>query len=224
MKHLSKAIASFLLPPSLLLNPMESASAADAAVDIFQWQERIFSGTTRYRGVTLNDERVLSAESNNSASALYQTHSVNLSTTPHLHWRWRIENTLGPSINEQSQEGDDFSARIYVVRNGGFAFWRSKSINYVWSNSQAIGTRWNNPFAGENIQMLAVDSGDQRAGQWQYHVRDIRADWLEVFGEDISSIDGLAIMTDTDNTGLSTRAWYADIYFSSSPNPMRTAD
>jgi len=224
MKHLSKAIASFLLLSSLLFQPIDNASAADAAVDIFQWQERIFSGVTRYRGVMVDDQRVLRAESDNSASALYQTFRANLSTTPYLHWRWRIENTLGPDIIEQSREGDDFTARLYVVRNGGLAFWRTQSINYVWSNSQAVGTRWNNPYAGANIQMIAVDSGDKHAGQWQYHVRDIRADWLEAFGEDISSIDGLAIMTDTDNTGLSSRAWYAEIYFSSNPDPMPTDD
>lgn len=186
-------------------------------VDMMRWQERIFKDSTTYRSVVLAGERVLRAESENSASALYQSRHIDLQQTPYLHWRWMIEKSLGDAIDEHTKAGDDYPARIYVIRNGGLAFWRTKAINYVWSSGRPADTRWDNPFAGPNVQMWALDSGDQNAGEWQEHIRNIRDDWFEAFGEDINTLDGLALMTDTDNTRRSLRAWYADIVFSSNP-------
>lgn len=216
MKHPAKAIVL----TSLILTGLPAA-ATDAApgerrIDMLRWQERIFKDSTTYRSVLLNDERVLRAEADDSASALYQTLNIDLNETPYLHWRWRIERTFGSEIDERSRDGDDYAARVYLIRSGGLAFWRTKAINYVWSSGNPAETHWDNPYAGSNVQMWAVNSGDDEAGEWHDHTRDIRADWLEAFGEEIDSLDGLAIMTDTDNTGGMMRAWYADIRFSAS--------
>jgi len=191
--------------------------AATVPIDMMRWEERIFKGSTRYRSVMLEDEKVLRAEARGSASALYQEHRIDLQQTPYLHWRWLIDETLEGSVNEQTKAGDDYVARLYVIQSGGLAFWRSKALNYVWTTGQAEGSRWNNAFGGGNVKMWSLNSGDEQAGLWQSHTRDIRADWLEVFGEDIDYIDGIAVMTDTDNTGQLATAWYADIVFSSEP-------
>lgn len=225
MKKLTKAI---ILSSTLTLIQAPGALSAAAAesegdpaysraVDMMRWQERIFKNSTTYRSVMLDGERVLRGEADGSASALYQNHDINLRRTPYIHWRWRIDNTLDLDLNEREKEGDDYVARLYVVRNGGLAFWRTKAIIYVWSNNQPVGTTWENPYAGPEVRMWAVDSGSEHVGQWREHVRDIRADWLTAFGEEIDSLDGLALMTDTDNSGLFARAWYADIRFSSQP-------
>lgn len=217
MKHPAKAIAL----TALILTGLPAAATdplpVERRIDMLRWQERIFKNSTTYRSVMLNQERVLRAEADGTASALYQTIKVNLNETPYLHWRWRIERTFGPDIDERSQQGDDYAARVYLIRNGGLAFWRTKAINYVWSSGNPAGTHWDNPYAGGNVQMWAMNSGDDEAGDWHSHTRDIRADWREAFGEDIDSLDGLAVMTDSDNTGMMVRAWYADIRFSASP-------
>jgi hypothetical protein len=62
--------------------------------------------------------------------------------------------------------------------------------------------------------MLAVDSGDAGAGAWVSHKRNVREDLRAAFGEDVTRIDGVALMTDGDNGGRRARAWYGDIYFS----------
>src|SRR5690606_4765610 len=225
MKKLTKAI---ILSGALTLIQAPVAISAEAAepigdpaysraVNMMRWQERIFKNSTTYRSVILGGERVLRGEAEGSASALYQNHDINLRRTPYIHWRWRIDNTLDLELNEREKDGDDYVARLYVVRNGGLAFWRTKAIIYVWSNNQPVGTTWENPYAGPEVRMWAVDSGGDHVGQWREHVRDIRADWLKAFGEEIDSLDSLALMTDTDNSGLFARAWYADIRFSSQP-------
>ncbi|MES3008673.1 MAG: DUF3047 domain-containing protein [Pseudomonadota bacterium] len=218
MKPYVKAIA---LSAAVMAVPAP-AFATDAEpmvrpVDMMRWQERIFRNSTVYRSVVLDGERVLRGEADDSASALYQTQRINLTETPYLHWRWRVERTLGSEIDERSKNGDDYAARVYVIRDGGLTFWRPKSISYVWSSNIPAGTHWANPYGGENVHMWALDSGNAKAGEWSSHVRDIRADWLEAFGEDIRSLDGLAVMVDTDNSGLTSRSWFADILFSSKP-------
>lgn len=181
------------------------------------WETRSFQGMTQYSAVTVGGERVLQAIATDSASALYTAQPVELARTPYLHWRWRVERAPRSEEDERSKAGDDYQARVYVVRRDGWAFWRTKAINYVWSSSQPSGSRWPNPFAGEAVQMWALDSGMAAAGQWQEHVRDIRADWYAAFGERIDNLDGLALMTDTDNAGGTARSWYADIHFSATP-------
>lgn len=192
---------------------------ADFAQGPGAWQEREFNGRTEYRLVTLGGEQVLEARADGTASAKYRELEIDLDETPYLHWRWRIESTLGPEIDELSKSGDDYPARIYVVRRGGLAFWRTRALNYVWSSAQPEGARWPNAYAGESVQIVAVNSGDQQAGEWVSHSRDLRADWREAFGEEIDSLDGIALMTDTDDTGGTARAWYGEIRLSGSPEP-----
>jgi len=177
------------------------------------WEERSFVGNTDYRVVRTDGQAAVRAEADGTASALYRRTEIDLAETPFLHWRWRVQGTYGNSIDETAKTGDDYPARIYVVRRGGLAFWRTRALNYVWSSAQPVGSRWPNAYAGDNVQMLAVNAGAAKAGEWVGHVRDVRADWREAFGEEIDSLDGIAIMTDADDAGGSMTAWYADIRF-----------
>jgi hypothetical protein len=189
----------------------------DFARGLDAWRQRSFKGETVYQVVELDGEMVLEAHAEGTASALYRSMSIDLNKTPYLHWRWRIEKTFGDEIDERTRSGDDYPARIYVVRRGGLAFWRTWAVNYVWSSGQPAGERWPNAYAGDNVQMWALDSGGARAGEWVSHVRDVRADFKAALGMDIDKLDGIALMSDADDTGGSARAWYGEIRFSDSP-------
>jgi hypothetical protein len=56
-----------------------------------------------------------------------------------------------------------------------------------------------------------VESGPQNIMQWRDYERDIRADYLRVFGEPPGALVGVAIMTDSDNTRSSAQAWYGPL-------------
>lgn len=213
MMRYPKAIVWSLAFLPLGLAVLSIAQEASSRIAMLQWESRSFAGMTDYRAVSLSGDTVLQANAQGSASALYLAERIDLNTTPYLKWRWRTQGIAGAPLDELSKAGDDYAARVYVVRRGGLAFWRTKAINYVWSGTQAVQTRWPNPFAGENVQMWALDSGTDGANQWQEHIRDIRADWREAFGEEITSLDGLALMTDTDNSGRSVRSWYDNLRF-----------
>jgi hypothetical protein len=177
------------------------------------WQTKAFKGRTDYRLVGLEGRTVLKAVSEAQASGLYRKLSVDLNRTPFLNWSWRIDKSLG-ALNEKAKGGDDYPARVYVVVSGGVAFWRTRSVNYVWASSMPQGQRWPNAYAGEAVQMLALRSGDRDAGIWMQEKRNVREDLKNFFGEVIDRIDAVALMSDTDNSGCRAVAYYGDIYFS----------
>jgi len=182
-----------------------------SAGDLDGWEEKVFSGQTDYRLVENSGKKVLQAKSHATASGQFKRVRIDLGRTPVLHWSWRVENTL-KGVNERNKSGDDYPARIYVVFSGGLFFWRTRAINYVWSNNQPIGTTWKNAFTS-NAKMVAVESGDSRVGEWVEEKRDIMADYRRLFGKNAGAVDAVAIMTDTDNSGQQATAWYGDIWF-----------
>ena len=84
------------------------------------------------------------------------------------------------------------------------------TLMYVWSNQLPVGTVVNNKRT-DRIRKLVIQSGPQGVGQWLDYERDIRADYQQVFGEPPGSLKAVAIMTDTDNTASTVRAWYGPI-------------
>lgn len=175
------------------------------------WEERSFSGNSQYEIVNLEGSRVLKGSTDSAASILYKNETIDLSQTPIISWSWKIDG-IYENIDEQTRQGDDFPARLYVVIKTGLLPWDTLAINYVWSSNQAFGTSWANPFT-EKSKMLAVQSGPLNVGKWVYQSRNIVADFRELFGEDVEEIDGYAVMIDGDNAKKQGTAWFAEINF-----------
>jgi hypothetical protein len=60
--------------------------------------------------------------------------------------------------------------------------------------------------------MVAVESGNAKAGTWVTEERNVYEDYRALFGEDPPPIGAVALMTDTDNTGGEAEALYGDIF------------
>lgn len=174
------------------------------------WKEKVFAGRTVYTPVP--EEGLLMADSRGTASGLFHEETIDLRRTPWLNWSWKVANVL-EGVNEREKSGDDYPARIYVVAKGGIAFWKTRALSYAWSSTEAQGSMWPNAFTS-NAYMVAVQGGGARLGELVTEKRNIREDWKLAFGEDIAEIDAVAIMTDTDNSGQSARAWYGQPWFS----------
>lgn len=186
------------------------------------WQSKSFVGKTHYEIVELDGRRVLKAYSNKSASGLAKELKIDLKKTPYLNWSWRIENSLR-GLDEQTKPGDDYAARIYVVKSGGWKIWQTKALNYVWSSNQQTDRHWDNAFAGNKAKMLAVRGQQDAIKNWVSEKRNVYQDLIDLFGDKGSNkenedayrfIDAVAIMTDTDNSQYKATAYYGDIYFS----------
>lgn len=111
-----------------------------------------------------------------------------------------------------SRKGDDYAARIYVVFPGSH-FWQMRAINYIWANRLPKGESVSSSYAADS-KMVAVESGNGKAGKWVTEERDLLADYRLLFGDNPREAEAIAIMTDTDNTGGSAEAWYGDISLS----------
>lgn len=182
-----------------------------SAGDLSGWEEKSFVDSTHYKIIDTQQGKALHASTQNSASGLFKTITVDLTRTPYLHWSWRVDKTFSGN-DERSKAGDDYPARVYVVVDGGMFFWRTRAVNYVWSSNQPAETRWPNAFTG-NAMMIAVRAGNADTGHWVTERRNVRTDLKRLFGEDITHIDAVAVMTDSDNTGQGASATYGDIYF-----------
>lgn len=177
------------------------------------WQPQRFrdKAPTRYTLVDDAGTRVLRADCRDSASGLIRRERIDLRRTPVLRWRWRAQ-TLPPG-DERAKSGDDFALRVYAVRDGGWALWRTRSLVYVWSNGSGVGGHWPSPYTA-HARLVALRRGTERLGEWIEEARDVRADFSAFFGVGDEAIDGVALMTDCDDTGGAVTAWYGDIRWS----------
>ncbi|NMT62697.1 DUF3047 domain-containing protein [Marinobacter orientalis] len=183
---------------------------------------------SRYQLVDDNGEQVVRATTDNSASGLIARVSVEPGDSLVLRWRWKVSNVFEQG-DARKKDGDDYPARIYVAfefepEEAGF-FERAKrkavevvfgeelpgnALNYIWANRLPVGEIVANPFT-DTTMMVAVNSGEENSGEWVTVERDIVADYRQAFGRKPPKLAGVAIMSDSDNTGESATAWYGDI-------------
>ncbi len=81
-----------------------------------------------------------------------------------------------------------------------------------------MGAVYRSPYA-RGVATIVVESGDQRANEWVAEGRDFVADYRNAFGGTPKTITAVAIMVDTDNTGLSATTWFEGIDLVSSGSP-----
>jgi hypothetical protein len=180
------------------------------------WKPKVFQGETSYTLVADGERRVLMAKSNGAASGLFKEVELDPRKFPVLRWSWKIGGTI-PNGNERTKEGDDYAARVYVVFPRTL-FWRTKAINYIWANKLPKGEFLPNAFTS-NAMMVAVESGDEKAGTWVSEERNLYEDYRRLFGEEPPEIGAVALMTDTDNTGGNAIAYYGDITLGGPSSP-----
>lgn len=178
------------------------------------WEVKEFAGKTNYEIKYQGNRNVLTAKSTNgAASALGVRKKIDLTKTPFLNWSWRVDTPL-PPLKEATKAGDDYAARVYVIIDGGLFVWKTRALNYVWSSKpNSRGQKWNNPFLPRNARMLSVRDSRNGPGQWLTEKQDVAADFQKLYGFTPRSIDGVAIMTDADNSKGVAAASYGDIYF-----------
>lgn len=201
--------------PLLLLWLATAASASPLEVgrfdagDLSGWHDKAFRGKTVYSLTKDGDRTVLRAHSVKTASGLIKEVEIDPKKYPLLHWSWKVEHSLKKE-DVTKKSGDDFAARVYVVFPRTF-FWRTRAINYVWAAKMAKGSFAPSPYTA-HAAIVAVESGDEKAGQWITEERNIYEEYRRIYGEEPPMAGAIAIMTDTDDTQDEATAWYGDIF------------
>ena len=155
----------------------------------------------------------LKAEAEGKASGLGKEVKINLLKTPFINITWKIEQDLN-GINEQSKKGHDYAARVFVIKKTGATVLSNRAINYVFSSNNPIGNHWRSPFTKKSIDYV-LSTTQNNLNEWVTVKANVRKHFKKFHNIDVNEIEGVAIMTDTDNSKLSAIAYYQNIYFSS---------
>ncbi|MBI5108808.1 MAG: DUF3047 domain-containing protein [Rhodocyclales bacterium] len=185
---------------------------------------------TRYRLRLWDGVPAIEAHAAQSMALLARPLAIDLAATPVLCWRWRVDAPL-KSADMNTKAGDDYAARVYLsfavppdtlgagerlalgaarMLYGGEI--PDAALNYLWDNRHPIGTWQANAYT-DRARMLVLRSGAGDAGRWVSERRDVGADFRRAFGHAPQGLTGLALASDTDNTGETAHAGFADFRF-----------
>ncbi|MEA5446409.1 DUF3047 domain-containing protein [Gammaproteobacteria bacterium AB-CW1] len=178
--------------------------------EIIDWDREVFEGETAYRLVEMEDREAIHALCESSASALYLEQEIDLRETPIIEWSWRIRGSYGEDIDESSREGDDYPVRLYAISDGGWRRWQTRAVNWVWASGKDQGESWPSAYA-DQVKMVALQSGEEKAGQWVTERRNIREDFARFHDREIETIDAIGLMSDCDDLDTSNEAWFGGI-------------
>ena len=155
----------------------------------------------------------LKAEAQSKASGLGIEKKINLLETPFINITWKVEKDLS-GIIENSKKGHDYAARVFVVKQMGMTALSKRAINYAFSSNNSIDQYWNSPYTKKSMDYILSTTLDN-LNEWVTVKANVREHFKKFHDLDIKEIDGVAVMTDTDNSKLQAIAYYQNIYFSS---------
>ena len=152
------------------------------------------------------------AIADNAASGLGKEIKIDLNKTPFINITWKIEKDL-PGIKENTKKGHDFAARVFAVKKTGATPLSNRAINYVFSSNNEIGFNAPSPYTKKSIDNILA-STKNNFNEWVTVKANVKEDFKKFHNLDVNELDGLAIMSDTDNSKMKAIAYYQNIYFS----------
>jgi len=154
------------------------------------------------------EKKFLHAEANNLSVQIFYERKWSIKDYPMLRWRWRA--VIFPNAsNEQIKSGNDSVLGVYVVFSGLPSV---KAIKYIWSDTLPIDMAFDSPYS-RGTKIVVVRSGRALEGTWVAEERNVLSDYERCFGKEVKRlvVQGIAILTDSDNTNSSAVGDYADI-------------
>ena len=207
--------------PIIIFFVLNQHSLAVENVKIFEFtneemktlQVRKVKGKTTYTFGSNENGNYLKAEAEGQASGLGKEVKINLIKTPFINITWKVEKDLS-GIIENSKKGHDYAARVFVVKKTGVTALSNKAINYVFSSNNSVGENWPSPYTKKSIDYV-LSSTNEHQNEWVTVKANVREHFKNLHDLDVKELNGVAIMTDTDNSKLKTISYYQNIYFSS---------
>ena len=192
-------------------------------IKVFEFTEKEFSElkVRKVRGAdsktiyTLGSNKngnFLKAVADNAASGLGKEIKINLDKTPFLNITWKIEQDLS-GIKEDTKKGHDFAARVFAIKKTGATPLSNRAINYVFSSNEDVGLNWPSPYTKKSIDNV-LSTTKENLDKWVTVKANVKKDFKKLHNLDVNELDGLAIMSDTDNSKNKSVAYYQNIFFS----------
>jgi Protein of unknown function (DUF3047) len=183
---------------------------------------------TSFTSVWHDGRHAVQAVASSSVSMYRQILRLNPDALGMLRFSWQSPQLI-PSADMAERETEDSVVRVVLSFEGDRSKFSAKNkmlselslaltgeelpyatLMYVWCNTRPVGDVIVNPRT-ERIRKIVVESGAANLSKWLDYERDIRADFIQAFGEEPGALTGIALMTDTDNTQTQATAWYGPV-------------
>ena len=167
---------------------------------------------TEYSVGSNNNGNYIKAVADNAASGLGKEVKIDLNKTPFINITWKVEKDLS-GILENTKKGHDFAARVFVIKKTGATPLSNRAINYVFSSNSDVGFNSPSPYTKKSIDNVLATT-KENFNEWVTVKANVKKDFKKFHNLDVNEIDGLAIMSDTDNSKMKSISYYQNIYFS----------
>ena len=168
---------------------------------------------TEYSVGSNENGNYLKAIADNAASGLGKEIKIDLNKTPFINITWKIEKDI-PGIDETAKKGHDFAARVFVIKKTGATALSNRAVNYVFSSNQDVGSNSRSPYTKKSIDNVLATT-KINLNEWVTVKANVKEDFKKFHNLDVNELDGIAIMSDTDNSKQKSITYYQNIYFSS---------
>ena len=190
-------------------------------VKVFEFTENEFKtlkvrkvkGETKWSLGSNENGNYIRAEAEGTGSGLGKEILINLNKTPFINITWKVEKDLS-GIIENSKKGHDYAARVFVVKKTGATALSNKAINYVFSSNSSVNENWPSPYTKKSIDYVLATTKNN-LNEWITVKANVKHHFKKLHNLDVEELNGVAIMTDTDNSKLKAISYYQNIYFSS---------
>ena len=152
------------------------------------------------------------AVADNAASGLGKELKIDLNKTPFINITWKVEKDLA-GIKENTKKGHDFAARVFAIKKTGATALSNRAINYVFSSNNEVGFNSPSPYTKKSIDNVLATTINN-LNEWVTVKSNVKEDFKKFHDLDVKELDGLAIMSDTDNSIMLAIAYFQNIYFS----------
>jgi len=214
MKILTRllVIILFFVSPSFAdrINVFEFTEAE--LLDLQVRKVRGADNKTEYSVGSNDNGNYLKAVADNAASGLGKEVKIDLNKTPFINITWKIEKDLS-GILENTKKGHDFAARVFVIKKTGATPLSNRAINYVFSSNSDVGFNSPSPYTKKSIDNVLATT-KENFNEWVIVKANVKKDFKKFHNLDVNELDGLAIMSDTDNSKMKSISYYQNIYFS----------
>jgi hypothetical protein len=223
-REASPVTVSGTLEQSLL-----DVDALDASIARVWMDEKLpFKSKTAYQRVSVGGRNAIKAVANKSASAYARRANIALGDGTKILWSWQVE-ALIKGADSRDKNTEDSPARLVLTFDGdkstlpikdqlfleraSLILGRSapySTLMYVVANDSPLDSVITNPHSNR-IKKIVVASGQDSTMRWQSFERNVAQDYKKAYGYMPGRLIGVALFTDTDNTGEHATAYYGSI-------------
>ena len=195
------------------------------------WEELALPGKvrTRYTHVSEHGQALLLAESVGSASMFRRTIRIEPRNLGHVQFSWRVPELM-QTADLTDRHASDSPVRLILAFEGdhGRLSMRNRmkfelahavtgevppfaTLIYAWDNKAPVESVIHSG-RSDRIRKIVLESGKSHLNSWRRYERDIAADFRKAFGEEPGALIAVGLMTDSDNTKSSAKAWYGPVW------------